>query len=162
LKYKLQNQKGLIHLIEDVNGFIRNPVRMLQLHRIISKFNIKLKEPQPLTYQNGLFSGLVDSDGSLYIDDKSGQLTISVTHKNKFLLSPLQILYGGRIQIITNKDAFIYSIYRKKEILNLLDLYFSFFPLKSSKAKRLNLIKEYYLLRDYSKLNVNEIDKLNQ
>jgi hypothetical protein len=24
------------------------------------------------------------------------------------------------------------------------------------------LIKEYYLLRDYSKLNVNEIDKLNQ
>jgi hypothetical protein len=71
-------------------------------------------------------------------------------------------LYGGRIQIITNKDAFIYSIYRKKEILNLLDLYFSFFPLKSSKAKRLNLIKEYYLLRDYSKLNVNEIDKLNQ
>jgi hypothetical protein len=24
------------------------------------------------------------------------------------------------------------------------------------------LIKEYYLLRDYSKLNVNEIDKFNQ
>ena len=53
LKYKLQNSKGLIDLINSVNGLIRNPVRMIQLNKICVKYNIKLKEPQPLTYYNG-------------------------------------------------------------------------------------------------------------
>lgn len=53
LKYKLQNPKGLINLINDVNGLIRNPIRMLQLNRICVKYNIKLIVPQPLTYDNG-------------------------------------------------------------------------------------------------------------
>lgn len=62
---------------------------MLQLNRICVKFYIILKEPQPLTYYNGWFSGLVDSDGSIHIDEKSRQLIISVTQKNKYLLEPL-------------------------------------------------------------------------
>jgi peptidyl-tRNA hydrolase len=72
LKYKIQDIRGLINLINDVNGFIRNPVRMLQLNKIPSgpsrdlsespavkarvdcvKYNIKLKEPKPLTYNDG-------------------------------------------------------------------------------------------------------------
>jgi hypothetical protein len=53
LKYKLQNPKGLINLINDVNGLIRNPIRMLQLHRICEKYNLKLLEPLALTYNNG-------------------------------------------------------------------------------------------------------------
>jgi hypothetical protein len=53
LKYKLQNSKGLLNLIRDVNGLIRNPTRMLQLNRICLKYNINLLEPKPLTYYNG-------------------------------------------------------------------------------------------------------------
>ena len=53
LKYKLQNTKGLINLITDVNGLIRNPIRMLQLNRICLKYNVNLLEPKPLTYYNG-------------------------------------------------------------------------------------------------------------
>src|SRR5438270_13600570 len=53
LKYKLQNPKGLINLIKDVNGLIRNPTRMLQLNRICEKYNINLLEPKPLTSNNG-------------------------------------------------------------------------------------------------------------
>jgi len=53
LKYKLLNPKGLIILINDVNGLIRNPTRMLQLNKLCEKFKINLKEPQPLTYYNG-------------------------------------------------------------------------------------------------------------
>jgi hypothetical protein len=52
LKYKLQ-YKGLINLINDVNGHIRNPARLLQLNKICVKYNIKLKEPLPLIYNNG-------------------------------------------------------------------------------------------------------------
>jgi hypothetical protein len=53
LKYKLQNPKGLINLINDINGLIRNPIRMLQLHKICVKNNIKLLDPLPLTYNSG-------------------------------------------------------------------------------------------------------------
>jgi len=114
LKYKLQHIKGLINLINDVNGFIRNPIRMLQLNKICVKYNIKLKEPKPLTYNNGWFSGFVDSDGSIHLDEKSGQLSISVTQKNKYLLEPLINLYGGKIYILSPKEAFKYMMYKKK------------------------------------------------
>ena len=117
LKYKLQNPKGLINLINDVNGLIRNPIRMLQLNRICVKYNIKLIVPQPLTYDNGWFSGMVDSDGSIYIDEKSGQLTISVTQKNRYLLEPLQNLYGGKICIISSKgEVFKYTSFSKERV----------------------------------------------
>ena len=162
LKYKLNNPKGLISLIKDVNGLIRNPTRLLQLNKICLNYKIKLQEPQPLTYSNGWFSGLVDSDGSIHIDEKSGQLIISVTQKNKYLLEPLQKLYGGRIKISKSKEAFQYSIYRKEEILKLVDIYFKNFPLKSSKASKVNLIRKFYLLSEHINLNVNKLDKFNQ
>jgi hypothetical protein len=71
-------------------------------------------------------------------------------------------MYGGRISILRSKEAFQYSIYRKKEILNLRDVYFKNFPLKSSKASRLNLIEEFYQLNHYSTLDVKNMDKFNK
>ena len=42
-KYKLRNKAGLIELINDVNGLIRNPTRLLQMNKLCVKFNIELK-----------------------------------------------------------------------------------------------------------------------
>lgn len=53
LKYKLVKPNNLIKLINDLNGFIRNPIRFIQLNKISEKFNIKLKEPKPLTRNDG-------------------------------------------------------------------------------------------------------------
>lgn len=163
-KYKLHHKDGLINLIIGVNGLIRNPTRMLQLNKICVKYNIKLKEPRPLTYNNGWFSGFVDGDGSIHLepDEKSGQLSISVSQKNKYLLEPLINLYGGKIYILSSKEAFKYSIFRKKEVLNLVDDYFKKYPLKSGKVHRLNLIKNFYLCRDHGYLDVNRLDKFNE
>jgi|SRR6185503_12002945 len=105
---------------------------------------------------------LIDSDGSIHIDEKSGQLIISVTQKNIYLLEPLQNLYGGKISLLKSKEAFIYSIYRKNEILNLVDVYFANFPLKSSKASKVKLIKQFFLLREHLNLNDHNIDQFNQ
>nr|YP_009072333.1 LAGLIDADG endonuclease [Sclerotinia borealis]AHX82997.1 LAGLIDADG endonuclease [Sclerotinia borealis] len=163
LKYKLLNLKGLRALVQDVNGLIRNPVRLLQLYRVCENYNIKLLEPKPLTYYNGWFSGFVDSDGSVHIDEKLGQIIICVTQKNKLLLEPLQVLFGGRIEILKSKEAFQYSVYRKTEVLKLIDSYFQIYPLKTHKAAtKLNLIKEFYLLKDYRDLCIKGIEKYNK
>jgi len=89
-------------------------------------------------------------------------LSISVTQKNKYVLEPLILLYGGRVTILKSKEAFQYSIYRKKEILNLVDDYFKKYPLKSGKVKRFNLIKDLYQLIEHRNLNVKNIENFNQ
>ena len=147
-KYKLRNKTGLILLINDINGLIRNPTRLLQLNKLCIKFNIQLKYADNLTFFNGWFSGFIDSDGSLYYNELSGQAFIGITQKNKYLLEPLIKIYGGKIYINSPKtEAFKYVIYRKKELFNLIDNYFSIYPLKSEKLKRIHLIKQFYNVR---------------
>jgi hypothetical protein len=52
---------------------------MLQINKLCIKYDIKFKEPLPLTYDNGWFSGFIESVGSIYFNEKSGQLFISIT-----------------------------------------------------------------------------------
>lgn len=156
-KYKLHHKKGLISLVNDINGLIRNPVRILQLNKVCILYNIELKPNKPLVYNNGWLSGFIDADGSVMINEISNTLILSITQKNRYLLDPLNKLYLGRINILSTKEAFQYTVYRKKEILDLVDNYFVNYPLKSSKAYKLNLIKDFYLYKDYK--NLNEPDK---
>jgi hypothetical protein len=120
-----------------------------------------LKNPEPLTFNNGWLSGFIDSDGSIYYSESSGQVFISLTQKNKYLLDPLIALYGGRVDILSPKiDAFKYIIYRKLELFNLIDNYFNKYPLKTEKIKRLNLIKQFYELRvDKKNQDINKLNK---
>lgn len=160
LRYQLSHRKGLIILIKGVNGLIRNPVRMIQMNKLCLKYGIELLYPKPLTFNNGWLSGFIDSDGSIYMNEASGQVFISASQKNKYLLEPLIHLYGGRVDIHGKVEAFKYIVYRKKELYNLIDNYFSKYPLRSKKSSRLKLIKQFYLMR-ISKHN-KDIEKLNQ
>ena len=108
---------------------------MLQMNKLCLKYGIKLLYPKGLTFNNGWLSGFVDSDGSIYFSEQSGQVFISITQKNKYLLEPLIQLYGGRIDICSSKtEAFKYIVYRKNELFNLIDNYFSKYPLRTKKS----------------------------
>jgi hypothetical protein len=52
-RYKLKHKKGLILLISDINGNIRNPARLLQINKLCVKYGIVLKNSEPLTFNNG-------------------------------------------------------------------------------------------------------------
>ena len=161
LRYKLRHKKGLILLINDVNGHLRNPTRLLQINKLCFKYNIVLKYPEPLVFNNGWLSGFIDSDGSIYFNEKSGQVFISITQKNKHLLDPLIELYSGRVDIVSPKiEAFKYIIYRKYELFNLIENYFNKYPLKTKKMNRVLLIKDFYQLRIYR--NSDDIIKFNE
>lgn len=107
---------------------------------------------------------MLDSDGSIYLNESSGQIFISVSQKNKYLLEILLNVYSGRISIVSPKiEAFRYQIYRKNELFYLIDNYFNKYPLRTLKINRLFLIKEFYDLRTYkNKNNINNIEKLNE
>lgn len=160
-KYKLRNKAGLIALINDVNGLIRNPTRLLQINKLCEKFNIKLKYANNIVFNDGWLSGFIDSDGSVYFNEASGQVFIGISQKNKYLLEPLIHIYGGRVDISSPKiEAFKYVIYRKTELFNLIENYFEKYPLRTEKMKRINLIKQFYLIRPSKK--ENDVVKLNE
>lgn len=144
LRYRLHHKKGLLTLIEAVNGEIRNPVRLLQLNKICENYNITVSQPSILTYSNGWFSGFFDSDGSVYINLSSYQVFITASQKNKYILDLLPDLYGGTVYI--QKESFKWTVYKKAEILNLLD-YFKLCPSRSAKHNRLKAINRYHELR---------------
>lgn len=147
LRYRLHHKVGLLSLINGINGLLRNPIRILQLGKICNKYDIILKDPQPLTYYNGWLSGFFDTDGSIYLNDKSGQIFITASQKNRFILDELVKLYGGQIYIMVKQDAFKWTCFRKKEILSLVNDYFKVNPCRSEKLKRLSMANRFYELR---------------
>jgi hypothetical protein len=53
LRYRLHHKEGLLNLINDVNGKIRNPHRLIQLNNICIKYGLILIYPNKLTKDDG-------------------------------------------------------------------------------------------------------------
>lgn len=143
LRYRLHHKKGLNFLVDKVNGFLRNPNRILQLGKICEKYNITVKPSEKLTYDSAWLSGFFDSDGSIYINVASSQVFITASQKNRFILDDLVNLYGGTIYPMVKVGAFKWTAFRKDDIARLIE-YFNINPSKSAKQKRLKLLDKYY------------------
>lgn len=106
LRYRLHHKKGLLNLIDKINGLMRNPIRILQLGRICEIYGVELKDPKPLTYYSGWLAGFFDTDGSIYYNEATGQLFITAVQKNRYILEALVELYGGTIYPMVKQEAF--------------------------------------------------------
>lgn len=148
-RWRMHHKEGVLRLISAVNGLIRNPIRLHQLSKICNKYTIPLQYASPLSFKNGWFSGMIDSDGSIYYNPLSDQIFISVTQNNKYLLDELQKVYGGTIYPAKSGQAFKYTVFKKAEILNLINHYFSEFPLRTSKHIRCDMILDLYAVKHY-------------
>jgi hypothetical protein len=147
LRYRLHHKEGLLNLINKVNGLLQNPIRILQLGKICEIYNIELKDPKPLTYYNGWLAGFFYTDGSIYLNDASGQIFITATQKNRFILEALVKLYGGTIYPMVKQEAFKWTCFKKKEVLSLVNDYFKVNPCRSEKFMRINMVNKFYELR---------------
>ena len=148
LRYRLHHKVGLTSLIENVNGFLRNPNRILQLGKRCEKYNMPVKPSEILTYDSAWLSGFFDSDGSIYINIPSSQVFITASQKNRFILDDLVNLYGGTIYPMLKVGAFKWTVFRKDDMSRLIE-YFNLNPSKSAKQKRLRLLDKYYNLRSH-------------
>ena len=148
LRYRVHHKTGLLTLINDVNGEIRNSNRLVQLNKICLKYEISLIYPQKLTFDNSWLSGFFDSDGTITINSINNQLSISVSQKTYELLQPLLELYGGHIYIDRgSSQSFKWYVTKRENILNIID-YFKTHPSRSAKKNRLHLVPKYYELKD--------------
>jgi hypothetical protein len=53
LRYRLHNKKGMIELINRINGNIRHTSRIKQLESICLTLGINIKYPEAITIENG-------------------------------------------------------------------------------------------------------------
>jgi hypothetical protein len=53
IRYRLHHKSGLLSLIKDINGYIRNSNRLLQLNKICNKYELNLIYPDKLIFDNG-------------------------------------------------------------------------------------------------------------
>lgn len=148
LRYRLHNKKGLLNLINDVNGHIRNSIRLIQLNYICVKYDIAINCPGKLTLDNGWFSGFFDADGTITINSSNWQLSVSAGQKTSEILTPLVELFGGYVYIDRGgHGSFKWDITNEEGILNLIE-YFKKYPSRSAKNNRLHLVPKYYELKN--------------
>jgi cytochrome c/quinol oxidase subunit I/LAGLIDADG DNA endonuclease family protein len=148
LRYRLHHKSGLLLLIKDVNGHIRNSNRLVQLNKLCYKYELNLIYPDKLNYNSAWFSGFFDADGTVTINKTNTQLSISASQKTSEILQPLVELYGGNIYIDRgSSQSFKWYITKREDILNLIE-YFKSNPSRSAKKVRLHLIPKYYALKD--------------
>lgn len=149
VRYRLHHKEGQLKLINDVNGKIRNPIRILQFHKICNHKGIIVQKLTPLTKNNGWFAGFIDADGTITINSSNGnyQLAISTSNKYPEILEAFKTFFSGNIDPDRGKyPSFKWYLTKKEDILLILD-YFKSNPLRSAKNNRLLLIPKYYELK---------------
>jgi len=159
LRYRLHHKSGLLNLINDVNGLIRNSNRLVQLNKICNKYELKLIYPEKLNYNNGWLAGFFDACGEIklnptaiglshsgerLVNNNNPQICISVINKNYELIILYKEFFGGTISIISN-ERYEWSIVLQDQILNFIE-YIKKYPLRSSRHKKLHLVPNFYKL----------------
>ena len=125
VRFRLHHMAGIQHVIKDVNGLIQNPVRYAQLKRVCELYNVEVLYTIPLKYNSAYLSGLIDTDGSVYFNQKSMQAFITISQKGRELLDILVPIYGGVVRSSNkNATAFKWTVSKKTDVLSLIDNYF--------------------------------------
>ena len=79
VRYRLHNQRGLTHLVHEINGYIRNSIRVNQFQSVLVALNVNFIPPYPFTYQNGYACGLFDSDGTVSLSVHQTECVQNIT-----------------------------------------------------------------------------------
>lgn len=153
LRWRMNNNKGMIDLINRINGNIRHTTRLKQLYKICDKLNIPVLTPNKLDKNNAWFIGFFDADGSISLNLKTTQIYISITNKLLVDIIEYKNIFGGNIYYDKSQNGYFkWQISAKKDILNIYEiLKYS----KSYKNKRILLIKKYYILKNIQPLFQN-------
>jgi hypothetical protein len=164
LRYRLHNRKGMIELINRVNGNIRHTSRIKQLESICLTLGIKIKYPTTITIENGWFSGFFDADGTITysMNNSCPQLTISVTNKLQVDVINFKHVFGGNVYFYKCKNGYYKWSIQTRTDIDFFKAYLLKNPSLSNKKQRLFLTNKYYELKDlkaYSALPNGPINK---
>ena len=149
LRYRLHNKKGMLELINRINGKVRHTSRVKQLEHMCSNLNIRIIYPMAISKNNGWFSGFFDADGTITYSIKNNQpqLTISVTNKLLVDVIVFKDIFGGNVYFDKGQNGYYKWSIQSMDDIELFKSYLLIYPSYSNKKKRLFLIGWYYELK---------------
>lgn len=164
LRYRLHDKKGMLDLINRINGKIRHTTRIKQLESICLSLNINILYPKAITIDNGWFSGFFDADGTITYSMKNNrpQLTISVTNKLLVDVISFKNIFGGNVYFDKSQNGYYKWCIQGKTDIDFFKAYLIKYPSLSNKKQRLFLIDKYFelkALRGYSALPESPLAK---
>jgi hypothetical protein len=150
LRYRLHNKKGMVDLINRINGNIRHTSRLKQLESICLLLNIPIIYPNSITIDNGWFSGFFDADGTIIysIQNNYPQLTINVANKLLIDVINYKNIFNGNVYFDKGQNGYYKWSIQSRSNIDFFKLYLLKYPSKSNKKQRLFLTDEYYNLID--------------
>ena len=148
-RYRLHNKEGMIDLVNRINGNIRNSQRIPALINVCIVLGIHHIPAIPLTSDNAWYSGFFDAAGTITakFDVSSPIITISVSNKHKIDVEPFLNFFGNIFFRKGLYGHYVWQISSKADILNILN-YFKTIPSRSHKLHRLNLVFQFYTLKN--------------
>lgn len=149
LRYRLHNKKGMVELINRINGKVRHTSRVKQLESICCNLNMIIIYPTAITKNNGWFSGFFDADGTITYSIKNNkpQLTISVTNKLLVDVISFKDVFGGAVYFDKGQNGYYKWSIQSKDGIELFKSYLLIYPSYSNKKQRLFLTDKYYQLK---------------
>jgi hypothetical protein len=147
MRFRLHHKEGILKIIKDLNGLLQNPIRYGQFAKVSEIYSVEAVPSVKLDYLSGYLSGLFDTDGSVYYNALSQQVFITISQKNRDILDLICSIYGGKVYAINSQaTAFKWTVYKKTDVLDIIDNYFHWNNCVSAKNKKFGLVKEFYRL----------------
>lgn len=148
-RYRLHHKEGMVNVLNKINRYCRNSVRILQLQKLCLQMQIKYIPPVELTINSGWFSGFFDGDGTLSYSFKKGwpQLVISISNKKEINCLPFKQMFGGFTRLDSRSNTYKWELLKKEQILFFCN-YLKKYPLRSHKKQRIRLVPKFFELRD--------------
>lgn len=150
LRYRLHNNKGMVELINRINGNIRHTSRLKQLEKVCLLLNIPIIYPKTITKDNGWFAGFFDADGTITysIKNDNPQLSISVTNRLLIDVADFKNIFKGNIYFDKSQNGYYKWSIEAKTDIDFFKTYLSKYPSRSNKKQRLFLVDQYYYLKN--------------
>lgn len=145
VRYRLHHKSGMIKLVNDVNGYIRHPARLMQLKAVCHVLEMTPQCPDLLHPKHGWFAGIFDSDGCIRINPNF-QITISVTSKHKSIVDKFLEEFGGSLYYDRSQNGYwTWAVQSEPNVLRMIE-YFKHYPVYSSRRRRLFLVPKIFKL----------------
>lgn len=159
IRWRLTNKKGLLTLVNALNGRFLSPIRKTQFLNLLFDFNIQSynfsNEQIYLNIKQGWLTGFFEAEGCFLYNSKTTQLSIRIAQKNKDVLELIITnLKIGNLFYDKAWNGFVFAIFSKEDLKIFLKIFKDYPFLSGSKQfeikqfNRLLLFKsrKYHLL----------------
>lgn len=146
VRWRLHKRDPLLTLLQNLNGLFQTERLTLQFQKALDVYGIQPLPRKQISLTNAWLSGFFCGDGSFSINKTAGyQPSVSISQKEKPVLTEIALLFGGEVYYDTSWDGWIWWIDARThvEILNYFQRFRLHNPLKQARLKSIRRLVGY-------------------